>query len=64
LRFDIQLGIYGLLLLDLPALWHLYPLLLLLPLTQRLRQLHVHIHPDRLRDARLTQDEIIAAAKK
>jgi CzcA family heavy metal efflux pump len=29
---------------------------------QRLRQLHVHIHPERLRDARLTQDEIIAAA--
>jgi Cu/Ag efflux pump CusA len=29
---------------------------------QRLRQLHVHIDPERLRDARLTQDEIIAAA--
>jgi Cu/Ag efflux pump CusA len=29
---------------------------------QRLRQMHVHIHPERLRDARLTQDEIIAAA--
>ena len=29
---------------------------------QRLRQLHVHIHPERLREARLTQDEIIAAA--
>src|SRR4051794_31112834 len=29
---------------------------------QRLRQLHVQINPDRLRDARLTQDDIIAAA--
>lgn len=29
---------------------------------QRLRQLHVQIDPDRLRDARLTQDDIIAAA--
>ena len=29
---------------------------------QRLRQLHVQIHPERLRNARLTQDEIIAAA--
>src|SRR6185503_8392983 len=29
---------------------------------QRLRQLHVQVHPERLRDARLTQDEIVAAA--
>src|SRR5206468_12637072 len=29
---------------------------------QRLRQLHVHIDPDRLRDARLMQDDIISAA--
>ena len=29
---------------------------------QRLRQLHVQIDPDRLRDARLVQDDIIAAA--
>jgi Cu/Ag efflux pump CusA len=29
---------------------------------QRLRQLHVHVDPERLRDARLTQDDIIAAA--
>src|SRR5437773_1430244 len=29
---------------------------------QRLRQLHVHIDPDRLRDSRLMQDDIISAA--
>ena len=29
---------------------------------QRLRQLHVQIHPERLRDARVVQDDIIAAA--
>ncbi len=29
---------------------------------QRLRQLHVHIDPERLREARVTQDEVIAAA--
>lgn len=29
---------------------------------QRLRQLHVHFNPDRLRDARVVQDDIIAAA--
>lgn len=29
---------------------------------QRLRQLHVQVHPDRLRDARVVQDDIIAAA--
>ena len=29
---------------------------------QRLRQMHVHFDPDRLRDARLMQDDIIAAA--
>ena len=29
---------------------------------QRLRQMHVQIHPERLRDARVIQDDIIAAA--
>lgn len=29
---------------------------------QRLRQMHVHIDPNRLRDAKVTQDDIIAAA--
>ena len=55
--------------LSLLARWTIKPRLLGVPGVanvaiwgQRLRQLHVHIDPNRLRDARVLQDEIIAAA--
>jgi Cu/Ag efflux pump CusA len=55
--------------LSLLARWTIKPRLLGVPGVanvaiwgQRLRQLHVHIDPNRLRDARLLQDDIIAAA--
>src|SRR2546430_6623820 len=55
--------------LSLLARWTIKPKLLGVPGVanvaiwgQRLRQLHVHIDPDRLRDSRLMQDDIIAAA--
>jgi len=55
--------------LSLLARWTVKPKLLGVPGVanvaiwgQRLRQLHVHIDPDRLREARVTQEDIIAAA--
>jgi len=55
--------------LSLLARWTIKPKLLGVPGVanvaiwgQRLRQLHVHIDPDRLRDSRLMQDDIISAA--
>src|SRR5499426_2085374 len=55
--------------LSLLARWTIKPRLLGVPGVanvaiwgQRLRQLHVHIAPDRLRDARVLQEDIIAAA--
>jgi Cu/Ag efflux pump CusA len=55
--------------LSLLARWTVKPRLLGVPGVanvaiwgQRLRQLHVQIDPDRLRDARVMQDEVIAAA--
>jgi CzcA family heavy metal efflux pump len=54
--------------LSLIARWTMKPALLAVPGVanvaiwgQRLRQLHVHIDPERLRDARMTQEDIIAA---
>jgi CzcA family heavy metal efflux pump len=55
--------------LSLLARWTVKPRLLGVPGVanvaiwgQRLRQMHVHIDPNRLRDARVTQEDIIAAA--
>jgi CzcA family heavy metal efflux pump len=55
--------------LSLLARWTIKPKLLGVPGVanvsiwgQRLRQMHVHIDPERLRDARLLQDDIIATA--
>jgi CzcA family heavy metal efflux pump len=55
--------------LSLIARWTMKPALISVPGVanvaiwgQRLRQLHVHIDPQRLRDARVTQEDIIAAA--
>ena len=55
--------------LSLLARWTIKPKLLGVPGVanvaiwgQRLRQMHVQIDPDRLRDARVMQDDIIAAA--
>ncbi len=54
--------------LSIIARWTMKPALLGVPGVanvavwgQRLRQLHVHIDPDRLRDARLLQEDVIAA---